>query len=125
VLLLNLWAEGRRVMGTDMETAGGRFMFVKLAFSAAFDPYITKVRALDRTFFRERCGPVSKAICAAWDALAWLGVMAEDGGFGVTARSTELAMGTSNGVLEFGPNEPIRSIFWRMTERWARWLPMR
>jgi hypothetical protein len=119
VLLLSLWAEAQKAMGSDTETVGDRFKLMKLAFFAAYDLYTTKVKALSLTFFRWRRGPMSKEIYAAWEHLTELGFMAEDEEFGVTERGMELAAGFSDEVLALEPNEPICSAFRLTAESWG------
>lgn len=79
---------------------GDRIKCMKLPFLASNQMFEKKAKGFNLTFFRDRYGPLSKAVYSAWNHLSMLGLVVEDRyGFKVTSEGSALAQAVLNDLL--------------------------
>lgn len=102
LLLILMDLVGRR---NESHLVGDRIKCMKLPFLATNQMFEKKAKGFNLTFFRDRYGPLSKAVYSAWNHLSVLGLVVEDiYGFRITSEGSALAQAIFNDLLSIQAN---------------------
>lgn len=102
LLLVLMDLVGRR---NESHLVGDRIKCMKLPFLATNQMFEKKAKGFNLTFFRDRYGPLSKAVYSAWNHLSMLGLVVEGRyGFRITSEGSALAQAIFNDLLSIQAN---------------------